>query len=149
MVALLDHYSKESMDENGGGKALAKPRPVIILGQSQGGIMAFETGMNYSGDLRAIVSVCGFIEYPEKTLAHPLPAKKTSILMLNGKMDPVVQSEDALATVQELKKRGYRPKLKFYEVGHVFTGGMKTKVWNFLRGMLGEGSKEAARDDDP
>lgn len=125
LTALLDHYTKQGLDENGNEKVLAKPRPVIILGQSQGGVMAFETGMNYSGDLRAIVSVCGFIEYPEKTLFHPLPVKNTAILMLNGKMDPVVQNEDALATLRELKRKGYRPSLRFYEVGHEFTAGMR------------------------
>ena len=148
LIALLDYYAHQSADADQEGKPLAKPRPVVIVGESQGGIMTFETGLNYPGPILALASVDGFIEYPERTLARPLAPKNVHILMQNGSLDPVVQDEDAKATVGELHKRGYYPFLRFYGVGHKITQRMKDDLWGFLRGILRE-RKMTASGLDP
>lgn len=138
LVALLEHYSKWARGEDGEDRALAQPRSVIVLGESQGGVMTFETGLNYPGPLLALASVDGFIEYPEKTLAHPLAPRKAHILMQNGTLDPVIQKEDAKDTAVRLQRFGYHPFLHFYGVGHRITQGMKDELWGFLRGVMRE-----------
>ncbi|HVZ80564.1 MAG TPA: hypothetical protein VHE12_07170 [bacterium] len=141
LASLLDHYSKWAVGEDGEGRILDKPRPVIIVGESQGGVMTFETGLNYPGTFLAMISVDGFIEYPEKTLARPLAPKRLPILMQNGTLDPVIQKEDAQATRSRLQGMGYHPLLRFYGVGHQITQRMKEDLWSFLRGVILEKSR--------
>lgn len=132
---LLDHFSRIPSGDRDKGP-LRDPRPVIVIGESQGAMMAFETGLNYPGKVLGIAALCGFIEYPDKTLAHPSAAKGIGILMLNGKMDPVVQEEDALTTLRKLKAKGYHASMKEFEVGHRITSGMKDATNAFLEGLL-------------
>lgn len=138
LVALLGYYSKWAKGDDGAERSLAQPRPVIVVGESQGGVMTFETALNYPGSLMAMASVDGFIEYPEKTLAHPLAPRKAHILMQNGTLDPVIQKEDAKDTAARLQRLGYHPFLHFYGVGHKITQGMKDELWGFLRGVMRE-----------
>jgi len=106
---------------------------VVIMGESQGGIMSLEAGLNYKGNIAAIVSICGFIEYPQKTLAHPSAPRKTPILMVNGEYDPVVQEEQAQATVKALNKAGYHPVFMEFQTGHRITHGMFMEISRFLQ----------------
>jgi predicted esterase len=56
--------------------------------------------------------------------------------MVNGKYDPVVQEEQAQATVKALKKAGYHPELREYETGHKITYGMFMEISRFLQDCL-------------
>ena len=149
LIALLGHYSKWAKGDDGEERSLAKLRPVIVVGESQGGVMTFETGLNYPGPLMAMASVDGFIEYPEKTLAHPLAQKKAHILMQNGTLDPVIQKEDVKETAARLQRLGYHPLLHFFGVGHKITQGMKYELWGFLRGVMREGGMDRTFQEKP
>ena len=146
LLAVLDHFSREPSEEDSPGR-LAHPRPAVVMGESQGGVMSFETGLNYRGPLAAIVSIVGFIEYPEKTLAHPRAARNTPILMVNGEYDPVIQEEDAIATVKALRRSGYRPLLKEFPVGHHITQAMMGEISVFLQKVLAEKEKRLPQNN--
>lgn len=132
LFAVMDHFSKEPPDPG----EISKPRPVIIMGFSQGALMALEAGLNYKGNIKAIVSMSGFIEYPEKTLAHPSAPKKTPILLVRGTLDPVIQEDDTQQTMEALRKAGYRPVLKEFVMGHKVTYATKMEVSKFLHEVI-------------
>ena len=131
LFEIMDYFSKDQADPPTPGEN-PKPRPVIILGISQGAVMALEAGLNYKGNIRAIVSMSGFIEYPEKTLAHPSAPRDTPILLIHGTWDPVIQEEDTLETMKSLKWAGYHPVLKEFKTGHDRTVDEIDEVSSFL-----------------
>ncbi len=83
LFEVMDDFSKKISDPLNPEPGF-KPRPVIIMGFSQGALMSLEAGLNYKGNIVGIVSMRGFIEYPNKTLAHPLAPRKTLILLVHG-----------------------------------------------------------------
>ncbi len=116
-----------------------KPRPVIILGTSQGGVMALTAGLNYQGNIAAIVSICGYLAYPERTMAHPKAPSGTPILLEHGTMDPIVQEEDIVRTMGVLKQAGYHPVLREHPIGHKITSSIILEVSNFIQEALSKG----------
>lgn len=119
-----------------------KPRPVIVMGLSQGAVMALEAGLNYQGNVEAIVSMSGYLANPKKSLAHPTASPKTPILLVHGTWDPIVQNEDTQGTLQALRQAGYHPVLKEFQIGHVLTGGTLAAVSRFLNDVMSRDNQE-------
>ena len=132
LFEVMDRYTHEFSDASTPGYSY-KPRPVIIMGFSQGAVMALETGLNYQGNVKAIVSLSGYVGEPEKTLAHPKADKKTPIFLMQGTEDPVVQEEMGHSTEAALRKAGYHPFLKNFPMGHKITNAEITAVSKFLK----------------
>jgi phospholipase/carboxylesterase len=128
---LMDRFSKDP-PVNG---INPKPRPIIILGFSQGAVMALEAGLNYKGNIRAIVSLSGYIWDPAQTLNHPTIPLDTPILMLHGNKDTVVQEDLNQRTYNALKKAGFHPALKELSMGHEVTEEEWIKVSKFLNSI--------------
>ncbi len=130
LFEIMDHFSNEGADPPTPGTA-PHPRPVIIMGFSQGAVMSLDAGLNYKGNIEAIISMSGLIEYPEKTLAHPLAPRSTPILLIQGQWDPIVESDDG-ETIRSLKKAGYQPVLKEFKMGHKINCDTVGAVSNFI-----------------
>lgn len=135
LFEVMDRFSKVS-DSTAPADSPLKPRPIIIMGFSQGAIMSLEAGLNYKGNIAAIISMMGFIEYPKKTLAHPAAPPDTPILLIHGEWDPVIQEDDTQATVKALKKAGYHPLLRELPMGHHVTRNVIDEVSSFLQNVL-------------
>lgn len=110
-----------------------KQRSVILIGFSQGAVMALETGLNYKGNVVGIVSLSGYIGDPDKTLAHPHADHKTPIFLMQGTEDPVVQEEMGQSTLSALRKAGYHPFMKKIPMGHKISNLEIGEVSKFLR----------------
>ena len=135
LFAVMDHFSKDLPNPIDPGTP-AKPRPVIIMGFSQGAVMSLEAGLNYKGNIKAIVSMSGYIEYPSKTMAHPSAPAQTPILLVRGEWDPVIQEDDTQETMSVLKRAGYHPVLKEFRMGHQVTYATVMAVSMFLQSIL-------------
>ncbi len=141
LCAVMDYFSKQYSISSDAEDPLEAPvetkpekagRPVVIMGFSQGAVMSLEAGLNYKGNIAAVVSMNGYMGEPEKTLAHPAASHKTPILVVHGTLDPIVQEEMTQATLQALRKAGYRPVSKGFQVGHKMTAGTLRAVSEFL-----------------
>ena len=132
LFEVMNRFSKESLDRTMPGNN-SNPRSVIILGFSQGAAMSLEAGLNYKGNIEAIVSMSGYMEYPQKTLAHPTDPRQTPILLVRGERDPVILEEDTQETIRSLRRAGYHPALKEFPIGHKISYHSKMEVSNFLR----------------
>jgi len=135
LFELIDQVVRESAPKSTPG-IKAKPRPVILIGFSQGAVMALETGLNYKGNVVGIVSLSGYIGDPEKTLAHPYADHKTPIFLMQGTEDPVVQEEMGQSTVEALRKAGYHPFMKRILMGHKISNLEIEEVSKFLREVI-------------
>jgi phospholipase/carboxylesterase len=144
LFAVMDYFSREYSTSSGpdDDAPLQSPvpvspgkmgRPVVIMGFSQGAVMSLEAGVNYKGNIAAVVSMNGYMGDPEKTLAHPAASRRTPILLVHGTLDPIVQEEMTEATLRALRKAGYRPISKPFPIGHKMTAGTIQAVSDFLQ----------------
>lgn len=145
LFAVMDYFSKQydspSDPDDDAHPAVQQSssetgRPVVIMGFSQGAVMSLEAGVNYKGNIAAIVSMNGYMGDPEKTLVHPSASRRTPILLVHGTLDPIVQEEMTQTTLEALRKVGYRPVSRGFAVGHVMTRGTIQAVSDFLRAVL-------------
>ena len=113
-----------------------KPRPVVLMGFSQGGVMALEAGLNYPGKIAGIVSMSGYLPDPKATLKNLQAALETPILLVHGTEDPVVPVEGSRQAAQTLRQARYKPVLKEFPMAHQITEESLNEVSRFLRQVL-------------
>ena len=111
-------------------------RPIIMTGFSQGGVMSLETGLNYKGNVEAIVCMSGYMWYPDQTLAHPFAPLTIPILLVHGTYDMVVTEDWTQKTVKALKKAGFNPIFKEFPMSHSITRESLAEVTRFLQNIL-------------
>lgn len=145
LCAVMDYFSRRYSTTSDSSDPLETPiatspegtgRPVVIMGFSQGAVMSLEAGLNYKGNVAAVVSMNGYMGEPVKTLAHAAAPRKTPILLVHGTLDPIVQEEMTQATLRALRKAGYHPVSKGFQVGHKITAGTLQAVSQFLRSVF-------------
>jgi predicted esterase len=144
LFAVMDYFSKGPNASSLSGPP-QKPKPVILIGTSQGAVMSLEAGINYKGPVAAIVSMFGYIGNPKKTLAHPAAPPTTPILLVQGAYDPVVQVGDNEATMNALKKAGYHPITKILPIGHRISASTIQTVSRFIQQVLLKSSADPPR----
>jgi phospholipase/carboxylesterase len=137
LFEIMDRFSLEDSSPSASGK-LPEPRPILIMGFSQGGVMSLEAGLNYKGKIKAIVSMSGYMADPGKTLAHASAPFKTPILLVHGTEDHIVSEEWTHTTLEALIKAGYHPVLKEFPMRHQITSDSLGEVSKFLRGVLAD-----------
>ncbi len=113
-----------------------KPRPLAIMGFSQGGVMSLEAGLNYPGRISAIVSMSGYMPDPWASLTKAQAPFETPILLVHGTQDQVVPVEGSRQATEALKQAGYHPVLKEFPMPHMITQESMEEVSKFLRQTL-------------
>jgi phospholipase/carboxylesterase len=129
LFGLMRLYSTE-------GEKPGHVRPIIMTGFSQGGVMSLEAGLNYKGNVEAIVCMSGYMWYPDQTLAHPFAPLDIPILMVHGTQDMIVNEDWTQKTVKALKQAGYKPIFKEFPMGHTITRESLAEVTQFLKKVL-------------
>jgi phospholipase/carboxylesterase len=149
LCKVMDYFSKEYSKDPDSDVPLVTPvpespvksgRPVVIMGFSQGAVLSLEAGLNYKGRIAAVVSMNGYMGEPGKTLAHPAAPRGTPILVVHGTLDPIVQEEMTQATLAALRKAGYHPVSKGFQIGHKMTRGTMEAVSDFLQSVFAHAS---------
>lgn len=132
---VMDHFAKYP---NGGAVLGEKKRarPIILVGFSEGGVLALEAGLNYKGEIAAIVSMSGYIPDPSATLTDAKAPFKTPILLIHGTKDGVVPVEGSRHATQLLKQKGYKPILKLFPMPHTITAESLGEASKFLQGVF-------------
>lgn len=104
---------------------------ILLVGFSQGAVLALHTGLHFNKPLAGIVALSGYLPTLAqlKTTPHETNAK-TPIFMGHGIIDSVVAVENGKAAYDDLKKLGYSVQWHDYlmehtlcieEIGHIST----------------------------
>ena len=136
LFKVMDRFSNDPNLRPAAG-AEKKPTPIIIMGFSQGGVMAMEAGLNYKGGVAGIVSMSGYMPDPWATLTKAEASFETPILLVHGTQDDVVPVDGSRHAAESLKETGYSSvTLKEFPMGHTITEESLNSVREFLNSIL-------------
>jgi phospholipase/carboxylesterase len=114
-----------------------KPTPVVMMGFSQGGVMSLEAGLNFKGQVAAIVSMSGYMPDPWSTLMKAEAPFETPVLLVHGKEDQVVPIEGSRKAADAMKQAGYTSiTLKEFSMPHTISEESMEEVSRFLSKIL-------------
>lgn len=117
-----------------------KKGPCVLFGFSQGGVMALETALAWLGRISGAVSLSGYLPHPAESLREARAPKDLPLLLVHGKLDPVVPVEAARQAERALREAGFAPVLREFPMFHQVTPEALKEVREFLKGVLSRGS---------
>jgi phospholipase/carboxylesterase len=92
---------------------------IVLVGFSQGGVVALHLGTRYAKTLGGIMSMSSYMSEPEKLAAEAHPANKdTSIFVAHGTHDDVVPVFMGNAAFKVLESNGYSVTWHEYAMQH-------------------------------
>ncbi|MCZ7685626.1 MAG: dienelactone hydrolase family protein [Sandaracinaceae bacterium] len=114
----------------------------IVLGFSQGGILAMTLAVREPGSIARAIPMAGWLPpslLPPRADRYAVNAR---VIALHGGDDPVLSATRTAGTVEDLVKLGYPVELEVYPgVGHEVSRDMRRRVHE----LLGGGAPRAAR----
>jgi len=93
------------------------PERILLVGFSQGGAVAYETGLTYPQRIGGIAAMSTYLPRHLDEVA-PSAVKDLPIIALHGTMDDVVSLSMGESAVEQLSKVGYQPQWKTFPMGH-------------------------------
>ncbi len=93
------------------------PERILLVGFSQGGAVAYETGLSYPANLGGVAAMSTYLPRPVeqiKSLASP----SMPLLSLHGEYDDVVPLALGESAVMQLKQKGYQPDWQTFKMAH-------------------------------
>ncbi len=92
---------------------------ILLVGFSQGGAVAYHTGLRYPAPLAGIIALSGYIPVPsDDGSAYPEVNKSMPILVGHGTWDQVVPPVLADQAIEHLKEQGFSCSYKKYGMEH-------------------------------
>jgi phospholipase/carboxylesterase len=92
---------------------------ILLVGFSQGGAVAFHTGLRHPTPLAGIISLSGYIPVPCETGSeYPAANAILPILVCHGTQDQVVPPVLADMALEHLKQQGFTYTFKKYDMEH-------------------------------
>jgi len=95
------------------------PQNILLVGFSQGGVIALHAGLNFPEKLGGIIALSTYLPEPESLLANRSESNQhTPIFMAHGTMDPVVNITAAQSAFKTLKNLNYPVEWHDYPMEH-------------------------------
>ena len=92
---------------------------ILLMGFSQGGAVAYHTGLRHSAPLAGIIALSGYIPLPcDEGSAYPEANKSMPVLVGHGTWDQVVPLVLAEQAIEHLKQQGFSCSYKQYGMEH-------------------------------
>tara|TARA_R110002124_G_scaffold1915_1_gene12697 strand:- start:597 stop:1259 length:663 start_codon:yes stop_codon:yes gene_type:complete len=92
---------------------------ILLAGFSQGGVMAFHTGLHYPKPLAGILALSTFLAEPENLASARSGANANiPILMCHGQQDAVLPISLGKSSLASLQGAGYAVEWREYPMGH-------------------------------
>jgi phospholipase/carboxylesterase len=92
---------------------------ILLVGFSQGGAVAYHTGLRHSAPLAGIIALSGYVPVPsDDGSAYPKANKSMPIFVAHGTMDQVVPPILADQAVEHLKQQGFSCSYATYAMEH-------------------------------
>ncbi len=115
-------------------------RPIVV-GYSQGGILAWSLAVHYGEQLDMAVPIAGFL--PPSLLSSSDTEQRAPVVALHGRHDRTIRLRAARQTVRKVKRTGgASARLRTYQnAGHELTPKMRTDLVRLLRRAVGESGR--------
>jgi phospholipase/carboxylesterase len=116
-------------------------RRILLAGFSQGGVMAFHTGLYYSKRLAGVLALSTFLAEGEKLATDKAAAnEQIPILMCHGQQDSVLPMALGKSSLANLRSAGYAVEWREYKMGHEVCMEEIRDISRWLQSVLGSGS---------
>lgn len=113
---------------------------IILAGFSQGGVMAFHTGLYYPKRLAGILALSTFLAEGEKLAADKASANvQIPILMCHGQRDTVLPMALGKSSLAHLKSAGYAVEWREYPMAHEVCMEEIQEISRWLQSVLVSG----------
>lgn len=106
-------------------------RRVVLVGFSQGGVLALHAGLRLADEVEGIVALAAALPFPDRV--PPAPEGSPRVFFGHGRFDRCVPYALGRESYLALTARGYRTEWHAYWCGHV----VAPRVLRDLRGWLG------------
>jgi phospholipase/carboxylesterase len=151
--AWFDFNPAEGMDLRGMNKSAARIRDLIqneidsgmpaerilLAGFSQGGVMAFHTGLYYQKRLAGILALSTFLAEGESLTANKAPANShIPIFMCHGQHDGVLPMSLGKTSLATLQGAGYAVEWREYPIAHEVCLEEIQDISHWLQQVLGQ-----------
>ena len=114
---------------------------IVLAGFSQGGVMAFHTGLHYPKRLAGILALSTFLAEGEKLASAKVEAnEQIPILMCHGQQDTVLPMSLGKSSLVYLKSAGYDVEWNEYPMGHEVCLEEIRAISRWFQTVLGTGS---------
>jgi phospholipase/carboxylesterase len=111
---------------------------IVIAGFSQGGAIAFQTGLRYPQRLAGVMALSTYLPLRASVAAEASDANRdVPILMCHGARDPVVGLQMGEASRDVLQKLGYRIEWHTYPMEHSVCMEEVVEISKWLQARLG------------
>jgi len=108
----------------------------VIGGFSQGGMMAYRTGLTSPDAFRGVAALSSRIPDPSD-LRSRLPEKRDqAVFVAHGTQDTLLSIEDGRRSLEFLTAEGYKPAYKEYPMGHEVTPSVLDDLTAWLHEVL-------------
>jgi len=109
---------------------------VVVVGFSQGAMLAYTLAVRYPDDVGAVFPVSGLL-FPDALPRTGFePTRVPPIVALHGRTDSVVPIADDRRGVQLLRARGVGVELHEYDAAHTITREMRDKLFREMAAAL-------------
>jgi phospholipase/carboxylesterase len=96
---------------------------IVLLGFSQGCLMAIEVGARYPRRLAGIVGISGYAQEPEQLARELSPvARRQRFLLTHGTQDPLIPIQNARKQIGLLKEAGLKIDWREFVKAHAVAG---------------------------
>jgi phospholipase/carboxylesterase len=111
---------------------------ILLAGFSQGGVMAFHTGLYYPKRLAGILALSTFLAEGEKLAADKAAANaQIPILMCHGQQDSVLPMALGKTSLATLQSAGYAVEWREYPMAHEVCAQEIQEISRWLQSVLG------------
>lgn len=93
------------------------PERILLVGFSQGGAVAYETGLSYPAHLGGIAAMSTYLPRPIEQIDN-VAALSMPLLSLHGEYDDVVPLTLGESAVMQLQQKGYQPDWQTFKMAH-------------------------------
>ena len=115
---------------------------VLLAGFSQGGVLAFQTGLFYPKPLGGLLALSTFLADGEGLASEKAKVNaKLPILMCHGQQDVVLPMSLGKTTLKALKDAGYDVKWREYPMGHEVCLQQIQDISRWLQSVLRSGEQ--------
>jgi len=109
---------------------------IVLAGFSQGGVIAFHTGLRYPQKLAGIMALSTYIPFDDELLGLETAQQGIPIFAAHGQFDPVIPFAAWEYYVPKLKEKGFDVEAHAYPMQHSVCAEEIAAISNWLQATL-------------